>query len=386
MKALCKWYFFACGLFLPTQLGKHWWPDFALHSGVRIDYLAPTIYFTTILLLFGGILLMGRIKQHINKKVLGLFFAILVILIIFSQQPILASYRVLQYLTIIGAYLIMRVSTHEEQKSLVKGLLIGSVIMLLLVVQQLVLQRSLQGVWWIIGERRYSAISPGISTISVEGNRIVRPYGTFSHPNTMGGFYSIVSLVLFSVSPLLAIPAIGLTIMSFSRIAIITLGMGLFILWWRKRPARCVICRLVPVLLLALFIIIPFMWKGNPSSLVERFISWKSALVLFKEWPGILPQLGRYIVPLESLNYPVLMNQPVHNSFIVFLLEWRIVSIAILYALWRYRLVSLPLLLAVVIATLAFFDHYFLTQPQMMLLLGGIMGYGMSKQTINEKR
>jgi len=32
-------------LFLPGQLGKHWWPKWSLISGVRVDWLSPTLYF-----------------------------------------------------------------------------------------------------------------------------------------------------------------------------------------------------------------------------------------------------------------------------------------------------------------------------------------------------
>ena len=38
--------FFLFLLFLPTQLGKHFFLDFSYLSGVRVDYLAPTIYLT----------------------------------------------------------------------------------------------------------------------------------------------------------------------------------------------------------------------------------------------------------------------------------------------------------------------------------------------------
>src|SRR5258706_15195361 len=42
-------------LFIPTELGKHFWPDFSIVTGIRVDYLSPTFYFTDILvvLLFG---------------------------------------------------------------------------------------------------------------------------------------------------------------------------------------------------------------------------------------------------------------------------------------------------------------------------------------------
>ena len=36
---------------LPTQLGKHFWPGWSLISGIRVDYLAPTIYLVDIIVI-----------------------------------------------------------------------------------------------------------------------------------------------------------------------------------------------------------------------------------------------------------------------------------------------------------------------------------------------
>ena len=44
-------FFYLLILFLPTQLGKHFWPNFSYVYGVRIDYLSPTLYFTDILII-----------------------------------------------------------------------------------------------------------------------------------------------------------------------------------------------------------------------------------------------------------------------------------------------------------------------------------------------
>src|SRR5579872_2586293 len=42
--------FYLLILFLPTQLGKHFLPNFSIIQGIRIDYLSPTVYFTDILI------------------------------------------------------------------------------------------------------------------------------------------------------------------------------------------------------------------------------------------------------------------------------------------------------------------------------------------------
>src|SRR5580700_6749474 len=53
-------------LLLPTQLGKHFWPDFSIVSGIRIDYLSPTIYFTDILLILLFVAFLLRQKKFFS--------------------------------------------------------------------------------------------------------------------------------------------------------------------------------------------------------------------------------------------------------------------------------------------------------------------------------
>jgi len=59
-------------LFLPTQLGKHFWPQFSYIYSLRVDYLSPTLYFWDILVM--GLLSVWVLrKPEINKFALNLF-------------------------------------------------------------------------------------------------------------------------------------------------------------------------------------------------------------------------------------------------------------------------------------------------------------------------
>ena len=53
--------FFLLIVLLPVQLGRHFWPDFTHVWGLPIDYLAPTIYLTDILVI--GLLLSWGISK-----------------------------------------------------------------------------------------------------------------------------------------------------------------------------------------------------------------------------------------------------------------------------------------------------------------------------------
>src|SRR3989338_6605244 len=59
---------------LPTQLGKHFFLDFSSISGVRVDYLAPTLYLADVvsLILFWLFRhqIVGSVKKHLNPLLL----------------------------------------------------------------------------------------------------------------------------------------------------------------------------------------------------------------------------------------------------------------------------------------------------------------------------
>src|SRR3989344_5909066 len=64
--------FFLTVLFLPTQLGKHFWPDFSFVYSLPIDYLSPVIYFWDLLVMFLlAVFILQRKK--INRLALNLF-------------------------------------------------------------------------------------------------------------------------------------------------------------------------------------------------------------------------------------------------------------------------------------------------------------------------
>ena len=50
---------------LPTQLAYHFWPNWALVYGIRVDYLAPAVYLTDILVI--AICFMHYAKTHFLK-------------------------------------------------------------------------------------------------------------------------------------------------------------------------------------------------------------------------------------------------------------------------------------------------------------------------------
>src|SRR3989339_86162 len=185
--------FFLFLLFLPTQLGKHFFLDFSYLSGVRVDYLAPTIYLTDTIIFLCAIANSKIVfKFFENKKVLiGLLF--LLINILFSRLPVISFYwfiKIIEFLIIIS--LAKKIITTLKEKLILAALFISGLFQLILSLTQLVNKHSIQGIFYYFGERLLTLSTPGVAKASIQGIEFLRSYGTFSHPNSLGGFFLLL--------------------------------------------------------------------------------------------------------------------------------------------------------------------------------------------------
>ena len=73
LKRIEKLLLFLTILFLPTQLGKHFWPQFSFVYSLPIDYLSPIFYFWDLLVIALWIVFLISGK-HINRVALMLFY------------------------------------------------------------------------------------------------------------------------------------------------------------------------------------------------------------------------------------------------------------------------------------------------------------------------
>jgi len=90
-------------LLLPTQLGKHFFLHFSYLSGIRVDYLAPTVYLLDVIIFLLAIVNLKIVLKFFNNKMVlsGLF--LLLINIIFSQLPEISFYwfiKIIEFLII----------------------------------------------------------------------------------------------------------------------------------------------------------------------------------------------------------------------------------------------------------------------------------------------
>jgi len=229
-------FFYATIILLPTQLGYHFWPDWALVLGRRLDYLSPTIFLTDVTILltltswFFSSFSSNKIKNlnliknfkslvkllaRRSFSVGGVGLVVLVGLnIYFATSPLVALYKwfkVLEFV-VFGFYIIKtKPSFSRSLWCLLFAVFYSSII----AIAQFFLQHSVGGMLWLLGERTFDVTNPGIARIQLLPislsthlpinpsifSELLRPYATFPHPNVLGGFLA-VSLPLIIINSL----------------------------------------------------------------------------------------------------------------------------------------------------------------------------------------
>ena len=387
---------------IPIQLGKHFWPASAFVSGIRVDYLSPTLFFTDILLfVLLGIFVFNVWRERKIPSRLALF------LLCFTLISLGSFFRSEYYLTFFNSYVRICayicfgyiVARNITGPFLIKVLIgLSSVAVLVVFVEfvQFINQGSIGGILYWFGERNFSLLTPGIALFTLNGHLLLRPYATFPHPNVLA-WYLFISLVcvrylilvskttkqraLFTIGYVLIGAGLCLT---FSRVLIFCafclLALDAFS---RKRALFAFICA-------SLFV----------TFFHSRFISEHVFLDLIDRIHFALPiihlgydhlfsgsGLNQYFYNQIEVQHELssFFLQPVHNSYLVIFLQTGIVGLGaiIIGIVLSFRKIfrlnvsherELSFLLFTTLLFAALFDHYFVTLPQGMLLTAFVVG------------
>ncbi len=320
-------------IFVPSQLGLHFWPEWAYINGVRIDYFSPTLYFTDILVLFLLVLEIPKLKLQVsNKWLLGYCLIGLLVLfnVYFSLSPAVSVYKWLKVAEL--AFLAWYVAKNKPD---FRWLLIPIFYSCLLAIWQFLNQGSVGGLWYFLGERTFNTDTPGIANAIINGQLVLRPYATFPHPNVLGGFLIVSSLLgvsqLTHISRKITALVLGLVVL----VLILLPSRGDLLKGWSLRQQ--------------LNSIAIEQWSKSP---------------LFGTGLGTSP-----LYPRNITNY-ALLHQPIHNIYLLLLTETGIVGLGLFFVVVakRFSWLLVPILF------LGFFDHYFLTLQQTQLLLAIVLG------------
>lgn len=404
LKKLEKLFFLLTIIFLPTQLGKHFWPEFSFIYSLPIDYLSPTLYFWDILVLILWLIFLLR-RGHINEKALSLAFLFLLTqaLSLFAKGANFGTgmIRLEQYLlvAIFGVYIASQ-NFIRIRDTVFIGLSVALVSQSMLAIFQFIAGKTLG--LWILGERTFTLTTPGIAKFDFYGRQLLRPYATFPHPNVLSA-YLLISILLncvlqkgtkkIQVQSILGAAALLLT---FSRVTIFA-GFVSGIYFLNKRWKV--------ILILTAFLLSPILFTRFSAvlnydnlSLLRRAELSFSAFQSFISAPVLGIGLNNFIPYLANqlTAGPNRFLQPVHNIFLLTLAESGIIGFLGLlgligYPIWRLfkRRISYKhrtiMLIWLVILFLGLFDHYFLTLPQGQRLLFLVWGLSFSVLELSDE-
>ncbi|MDO8609661.1 MAG: hypothetical protein Q7R95_03875, partial [bacterium] len=183
-------------LFLPTQFGKHFFLPFSYLSGVRVDYLAPTIYISDILFLCLVLFNLKKLIRFFINKYILILFGLIIINILFSQSIFISIYRYIKMIEFLSIGVI--IYKQATSSILLFGFLGSAIYEFILVIFQFLYKHSIQGNFYFLGERYMTLSSPGIAKIAFNGIEFLRPYGTFSHPNSMAGYFLVLYILILT--------------------------------------------------------------------------------------------------------------------------------------------------------------------------------------------
>lgn len=386
---------------LPAQLGYHFFTNFSYIFGIRVDYLAPTIYLTDILVfLLFGFWLLGKRKIRISHWVV-IFLGLATVNIFFSSLPQAAFFKWLKILELIflGNYVFSAKNLNLKERFALP--LAYSISFFSLVgIGQFVFQKTLGGPLYLLGERTFLSQTPGIALFSFLGKEFLRPYSTFSHPNSLAGFMLVSILLLAFVSrnkkntiKIALIFGTISVILSVSLNAYLSLLIVvIFYLIFRKKKkfvAKIVIPGFFLTLLIssALPIIASVLINGGlkteegffnrlvlaqaSGKMLSKSPMWGVGLNNFiPELPasGVLPKISWWLQPVHNTNLLVLVEVGIVGLLVYLGLVFKSLGAAIKHKSWA---ILLPLL-AILVTGL--FDHYWITLQQNQLLFSLILG------------
>lgn len=398
--------FFLNVLFLPSQLGKHFWPDFSFIFSLRIDYLSPVIYLWDLLVIGLWIVLLIRLilrQVHFQLNQRFLFF-VLFFLLTQTMSLLQASniggalVRLKEDLIVCLFALYIASSQSSKIKNIFFSALIWSALFTcLLAITQFLLGHSVG--FWVLGERDFNLTTPLIARFSFYDHIFLRPYATFSHPNMLAAFLTLsLPLVLlgfperFKKLELTAGLFISSSIfITFSRPALILILIQSSILfkklWKLWLILGVVVTPLVFVRLISIF-------TFDSLAVLRRQELAEYAVITFLKHPLSGVGINNFINVLASDHILVGTSrflQPAHNIFLLILAESGLLGLAsfvtlLVSAFWinirkKDPLSKVLLGNLLMIIFLGFFDHYFLTLPQGQRLFFLILGLSFMRRS-----
>ncbi|MEK7550532.1 MAG: O-antigen ligase family protein [Patescibacteria group bacterium] len=336
LKRLEKFLFYSLIFLLPTQLAYHFWPEYAFIFGIRVDYLAPAIYLTDLIIIF--LLVISRTKV---KRFYILAICIFAYLNISNSiSPWVSFWKWIKI-----AELILFAKYIHDNIKLLKTQTFANVFSLSLILISLIgISQFLTGGtlgFTPLGERTFNVSTPGTALQEFFGKSYLRAYSIFSHPNSFAG-YLFISVVLFFSQlkktkfflPTLLISSVAF-LLTFSLSAFMGTGIGIPLAFTKFNLSSPEISERLELINISKDVITHNFFIGSG--------------------------LGTFVLTNKLM-------QPVHNIFLLAFAETGILGVVALCFL-VYKLIKKNIYIFVFILITGLLDHYWLTIQQNMLLL-----------------
>ena len=380
--------------FSATQLGLHFWPPQSLVYGVRIDYLAPTLYLFDLLLLSYLIARRSVLRRNSRAAVekdsaaaertdlIGTLAPILLTNLLFSSNPLStlswSLHFILYYLflaTLLPQFRSLRDSRRAIGTSVISvALPLSLLFQTILATTQVFLGHSVGGLMYYLGERSVAVGSPSIALATFMDQVVLRAYGTFSHPNILAGWSVICLLILIKLKSNIylltstSVLTVLCVLLTQSRAALISL-FGLIIPTYLIKNLKLRFLYYSITLLLC-YSLAPSFFSPSRSDLSasQRLTLQGLSLSVVSTYPifGTGAQASISTYPAIAPNFRLL--QPDHNSFTLFFSWFGLFGVlAILYS-FRSHLIPNSYFL-IPLLPLLLLDHYLLTSPQGLFIL-----------------
>jgi hypothetical protein len=371
-------------------------------EGIYVNYLVPTISILDlgILIALGSVVVERGFSLYLDLfKNLRNGLAIL-FLFLFVQNLFLADFNSLllslRLFSLIILFLSMLQITKEEKwDKTVKEKILTSGIAILLT--NVLLQGTLGTIQFkrgsglgldFLGESEIVSGMMGSSFVELSGQLFLRAYGTFPHPNVLGGFLLLgifLGIYLYQRRRFTGSFLVGgsflAMVFTFSRIHIL-LSVLVILVFLSKQilfKKSLLSISFSPLLLIERF---QTLFNSGDRSWSERWDLIKASFRVIKENWLIGIGGGNFVKGMEGFvprtSRGILLTQPVHNIFLLYLSEFGILGFFLIFYVLFYTVINIKnikkislygLLIILVLMVIGLFDHYLFSLPQGMVIL-----------------